>query len=101
MSRDNPQVSLHHMLAYAREAVELMANRKRADLDTDRSLGLAIIRCVEIVGEAAGRVPIAVRRRYPNIPWPQIIGMRNRLVHGCDLVDYDIAGTPSAKTCHR
>ena len=35
------------MLAYAREAVELMRNRERADLDTDRALGLAILRCVE------------------------------------------------------
>lgn len=90
MSRDDPQVRLHHMLAYAREAVELMRNRERADLDTDRSLGLAIIRCVEIVGEAAGRVPVAIRRRYSKVPWAQIIGMRNRLVHGYDIVDYDI-----------
>ncbi|OGQ21723.1 MAG: hypothetical protein A3C54_02575 [Deltaproteobacteria bacterium RIFCSPHIGHO2_02_FULL_60_17] len=90
MSRDDPQVRLRHMLAYAREAVELMRNRRRADLDTDRALGLAILRCVEIIGEAAGRVPAAIRRRYSKIPWPQIIGMRNRLVHGYDIVDYDI-----------
>jgi hypothetical protein len=46
MSRDDPRVRLRHMLAYAREAVGLMRNRKRADLDTDRALGLAILRCV-------------------------------------------------------
>ena len=67
-----------------------MHNRTRADLDTDRALGLAILRCVEIVGEAAGRIPAAMRRRYPKIPWQQIVGMRNRLVHGYDIVDYDI-----------
>ena len=78
------------MLAYAREAVDLMRNRERPDLDNDRALGLAILRCVEIVGEAAGRVPVATRRRYPRIPWPQIIAMRNRLVHGYDIVDYHI-----------
>ena len=90
MSRDDPQVRLRHMLAYAREAVELIRNRTREDLDTDRALGLAILRCVEIVGEAAGRVPVAIRRRYPEIPWPQMIGMRNRLIHGYDIVDYDV-----------
>ena len=90
MSRDDPQVRLHHMLDYAREAVALMRDRKRADLDTERTLGLAILRCVEIVGEAASRVPVDIQQRYPNIPWPQIIGMRNRLVHGYDIVDYDI-----------
>ena len=87
MSRDDPQVRLRHMLAYAREAVEPMRNRTRADLDTDRALGLAILRCVEIVGEAAGRIPVTTSRRYSKIPWSQIIGMRNRLIHGYDIVD--------------
>lgn len=90
MSRDDPQVRLRHMLDYAREAVALLRDRKRADLDSERALGLAILRCLEIVGEAASRVPGDIQRRYPNIPWPQIIGMRNRLVHGYDIVDYDI-----------
>ncbi len=90
MSRDDPQVRLRHMLAYAKEAVELTRDRKRADLEIDRALGLAIIRCVEIVGEAASRIPVAIQRRYPKIPWQQIIGMRNRLIHGYDFVDYDI-----------
>jgi len=90
MSRDDPQIRLRHMLDYAREAVALMRDRKRAELDTDRSLGLAILRCVEIVGEAASRVPVDIQQGHPPIPWPQIIGMRNRLVHGYDIVDYDI-----------
>jgi len=97
MSRDDPQVRLRHMLAYAREAVELMRDRSRADLDIDRALGLAIIRCVEIVGEAASRIPVAIRRRYPKIPWQQLIGMRNRLVHGYDIVDYDIVWSTVAQ----
>jgi uncharacterized protein with HEPN domain len=67
-----------------------MRDRTRADLDIDRALGLAIIRCLEILGEAASRISVAIRKRYPTIPWPQIIGMRNRLVHGYDIVDYDV-----------
>ena len=90
MSRHDLQVRLRHMLAYATEGVALMRGRRRADLDIDRALGLAVLRCLEIVGEAANRVPVAIRRRYPKIPWPQIIGMRNRLIHGYDIVDYDI-----------
>ena len=88
MSRDDPQIRLRHMLDYSREAVALLRDHKRADLDSERTLGLAILRCVEIVGEAASRVPADTQQRYPNIPWPQIIGMRNRLVHGYDIVDY-------------
>ena len=53
MPRDDPQVRLRHMLDYSREAVGLLRDRKRADLDVDRTLGLAILRCVKIVGEAA------------------------------------------------
>jgi uncharacterized protein with HEPN domain len=67
-----------------------MRDRSRADFEIDRALGLAIIRCLEIVGEAASRVPVTIQQRHPKIPWPQIIGMRNRLVHGYDIVDYDV-----------
>ena len=78
------------MLEYGREAIGLMRDKKRADLDTDRTLGLATLRCLEIVGEAASHIPESVRQQHPQIPWPQIIGTRNRLIHGYDLVDYDI-----------
>ena len=78
------------MLEYAREAIGLMRDKKRADLDADRTLGLATLRCLEIVGGAASHVPESLRQQHPQIPWPQIIGTRNRLVHGYDLVDYDI-----------
>ena len=78
------------MLEYGREAIGLMRDKKRADLDSDRTLGLATLRCLEIVGEAASHIPESLRQQHPQIPWPQIIGTRNRLVHGYDLVDYDI-----------
>ena len=71
MSRDDPNVRLRHMLDYSREAVGLLRDCKRADLDSERTLGLAILRCVEIVGEAASRVPVDIQRCYQNIPWPQ------------------------------
>ena len=62
----------------------------RADLDRDRKLNLALVRLLEIIGEAAARVTPEVRDRYPDIPWLDIIGMRNRIVHGYDQVDFDI-----------
>ncbi|MBI2357942.1 MAG: DUF86 domain-containing protein [Deltaproteobacteria bacterium] len=45
---------------------------------------------VELVGEAAGQIPRATQKRYRDIPWPKIVSMRNRLIHGYDFVDYDI-----------
>ena len=48
------------------------------------------MRLLEIIGQAASRVPSEDRTRYPQVPWPQIISLRNRLIHGYDAVDLDI-----------
>jgi uncharacterized protein with HEPN domain len=90
MPKHESSVSLRHMLDHAREAYALVQNRSREDLDADRLLNLALVRLLEIVGEAASRVSTDERAHYPAIPWPQIIGMRNRLIHGYDLVDFAI-----------
>ena len=78
------------MLEHAREVHALVQGRGRADLDADRLLSLALVRLLEIFGEAAARVPPGDRTLYPNIPWPQIVALRNRLIHGYDSVDFDI-----------
>jgi uncharacterized protein with HEPN domain len=78
------------MLDHAKEAVAMARGRTRSELDTDRQLNLSLVRLLEIVGEAAGRVPAEERARHPNIPWPEIVGLRNRLIHGYDSVDFDI-----------
>ena len=64
--------------------------KNRADLDQDRLLNLALARLVEIIGEAANRIPEEVQERYPELPWLQMIGARNRLIHAYDSVDFDI-----------
>lgn len=68
----------------------MVRGKTRAELDNDRQLNLALVRLLEIVGEAAGRVPSEDRSRHPNIPWAEIVGLRNRLIHGYDSVDFDI-----------
>jgi uncharacterized protein with HEPN domain len=78
------------MLEYSREATRLVAGRSRRDLDADRVLNLALVRLLEIVGEAAAKVTPEARARYPVIPWAGIVGLRNRLIHGYDSVDFDV-----------
>ena len=90
MSQHDPGVALRHMLDHAGEAIAMAAGRTRADLDRDRMLNLALVRLVEIVGEAARRVPEPVRAEYPQIPWKQVTGIRSRLIHGYDAVDFDL-----------
>jgi len=90
MSRHESAISLRQMRDYAREAMDMVRERFRDDLDTDRMLNLALVRLLEILGEAAGRVPLEDRARYPRIPWSQLVSLRNRLIHGYDQVDFDI-----------
>jgi uncharacterized protein with HEPN domain len=78
------------MLDHAREAVEMVRNRSRTDLDSDRMLNLALVRLMEVVGEAATRVPEEFRSRHPQIPWRDMADLRNRLIHGYDTVNFDI-----------
>ena len=90
MSRHEVGVSLGQMLDHAREARAMIRGRTRADLDSDRMLNLALVRLLEILGEAASRVQPEDRANYPQIPWREVVGLRNRLIHGYDRVDFDI-----------
>ena len=78
------------MRDHAHEVAELVRGRNRGDLDSDRLLALAVVRLLEIIGEAAARVPAEERARLPGVPWSSIVGLRNRLIHGYDDVDHDI-----------
>ena len=82
--------TLRQMLNHAREAIELVAGKSRADLDQERVLALALIQLLQIVGEAAGRVSTSYCDVHPEIPWAQIVSLRNRLIHGYDVIDLDI-----------
>ena len=90
MTRRHDRDRIQHMLSQAEEAAALVIGRARSDLDTDRLLNLALVRLLEIVGEAAVRVSDEFREKHTEIPWIQIAGLRNRLIHGYDEVDFDI-----------
>jgi len=81
---------LAHMLEYAREAIGIAESRQRADLETNRLLELALLRLLETLGEAASKVSPEMRALHPQIPWSQVISLRNRLIHGYDSVDHQI-----------
>lgn len=90
MTTRDLSLSLRHMLDHTEEAVTLVHGKSRSDLDSNRLLNLSLVRLLEIVGEAANRIPLENQQQYPAIPWQQIIGLRNRLIHGYDAVDFDI-----------
>jgi uncharacterized protein with HEPN domain len=90
MKRPDDRLRLLHMLEHAREAVALIGGTTSADLAGNRLLELALVRLVEVIGEAASRVGDECRAQCPQIPWREVVAMRNRLAHGYDEVDLDI-----------
>jgi uncharacterized protein with HEPN domain len=84
------RVRLQHMVDAANEALSFVAYKSRTDLTTDRALALALVKAIEIVGEAASRVSPELRLQSPDIPWADIVAMRNRLIHGYFDVNLDI-----------
>jgi uncharacterized protein with HEPN domain len=69
------------MLDAAMAAQSFAAYRKRADLDSDRQLVFALVKAVEIIGEAAAKLTPELKSQTPHVPWRDIVAMRNRLIH--------------------
>jgi uncharacterized protein with HEPN domain len=84
------QVYLGHMLDMARKASVRVAELDWEQYDNDEDLRLALIHLVQVIGEAARRVSAEGQQAYPEIPWREIIGMRNRIVHDYLGVDEDV-----------
>ena len=96
MLLDSDPIRLRHILEAAREALEYAKGRTRSDLDKDRTLQHCLVRCIEIVGEAANRITPEFRRAHQEIPWRDAITMRNRLMHAY----YDISLNVLWQTVH-
>jgi uncharacterized protein with HEPN domain len=89
MQKDD-SIRLRHMLDAASEAVSFDRGKSRRSLDRDRKLALALVKSIEIVGEAASRISKERRDELPQIPWSSIINMRNRLIHAYSEIDLNV-----------
>jgi len=88
--RKDDEVRLRHMLDAVREAISFSMGKSRSALDGDRMLVLSLVKEIEIIGEAASKVSKETQAAYPEIPWPELIGIRNRLIHAYFDVNLDI-----------
>lgn len=82
-------IRIRHMLDAAKEALAFAADKSRSDLDNNRMLTLAIVKELEIIGEAASKLTQEFRNTYAQLPWIDMVGMRNRLTHGYFDIDMD------------
>ena len=85
----DPAERLRDMLD-AIAAIERYRGRDRASFERDELLQVWFLRNLQILGEAARGIPEDVRALAPDVPWPNIVGMRNVLVHGYFEIDTDI-----------
>jgi|GEM_PF-227385 uncharacterized protein with HEPN domain len=90
MSRHDPKVTLRQIIESAERAQELCRGRTTQELSANWQVAMAFERAMEIMGEAVKRLPEDLRARHPAVPWRQIAGMRDRLSHGYDSVDYEL-----------
>ena len=81
---------------YIKDILEYMerAERHIRDLNYEQFLKDdktcdAVIRCIEVIGEAAKNIPDEIRNKYSSIPWRDIAGMRDKLIHGYFTVDFE------------
>ena len=87
---DEAAAYLWDMHDACREMLELAGDAEWEDFIADRKLCLAVERCLEIVGEAAGRLSEDFRVAHPEISWHKIRGMRNILAHEYGEIDYEV-----------
>lgn len=87
---ERDEVRLRDMLDEARQAQKFIAGKTSDDLHNDAMLSYAVIRAVELIGEAASKVTVETREQVPQIQWQNIIGTRNRIIHDYKNVDLGI-----------
>lgn len=90
MSKCDDHVFIQHILDAAREALLFSRGKTERDLIADRQYALAVVKCLEIIGEAANKLSESCRAGQPSVPWRKIVGMRNRLVHDYSAINYQI-----------
>lgn len=90
MSKIDDLTRLKHIRDAVMITIDFIKSRNRDDLDNDQMLSLALVRLIEIIGEAANNISLSCQNNYPQIPWREMIGMRNRIVHAYFEVDLDV-----------
>jgi uncharacterized protein with HEPN domain len=80
-------IRITHMVESARRAIRIASGLTAASLEADEVKLLAVVKSIEVIGEASTKVSEATQQRFPAIDWLGIRQMRNRLIHGYDTID--------------
>lgn len=84
------RLTLEQMLDTAQHIVAIARPHTRESLDADEVAHMALLHLIQRLGEAASRLSADFRARHEEFPWAEMIGMRNRIVHGYDDLDSEV-----------
>lgn len=84
------RIRIQHMVDAAEEALSFVRTATKEDFSQSRLLILSVIKEIEIIGEAASKISEETKLKYSKILWKDIVGMRNRLIHGYFDVDVNL-----------
>jgi uncharacterized protein with HEPN domain len=87
--RRNADLYLKDILEYMRRAEKYIEGLTMEAFLKDNKTCDAVIRCIEIIGEATKNIPDDLKNKYPAIPWRDIAGMRDKIIHGYFVVDFE------------
>jgi uncharacterized protein with HEPN domain len=89
MSKHNDSVYIKHILDAADKIIQLVNRGGRELFESDFAISDAIVRELLVVGEAARHLSLESKQRYSQVPWKDVVGMRDWLVHGYSEIDWE------------
>lgn len=87
---DRDSATILDVVLGCRRLVGFVDGRTREDLGRDELFQFAVLHAIALIGEAASRVSLEFRQAHPEFPWREIIGTRNRIIHGYESVKLDV-----------
>ena len=92
MIRENEEIwdYIKEINSYSKDVVRFTKNLTFADFSKDKKTIYAILKGIEVVGEASRKIPKEFRKKHPSILWNDIVGMRDKLVHDYSGIDLDM-----------
>ena len=81
---------LRDMVVWSRKSIAILGDQSFDELMQHEEKRLALVRCIEVIGEAGNKVSGTVKAALPAVPWPAMYGMRNRLIHDYGNTNYEV-----------
>jgi len=97
MPHESDLLFVRDMLKWARTAREFCAGKSLREIQAIPQNESHLVRALCVIGEAAGRISPGFRSKYPAVPWRQMTGMRNRLIHAYSDVDVKVVWSTAAE----